>query len=279
MDNKELLIKRILEEFICFHISKKEVRQAVKHALKEQESFKNDVKKYGEKVIKYLNLRNQKGIVICGKPYHLDPEINHGIADLINSLGFAVLTEDSVSHLYPLKKELRIVDQWTFNSRIYRATQAVVEENNLELLQLNSFGCGLDAITSDQLEEMLASAGKIFTLIKIDEGKNLGAAKIRIRSLKAAIRDREKNRYKANRINIEYKNPIFDKKRKKTDTILAPQMSPIHFELVEVAGKACGYNFEVLPNVDKSDIDIGLKYVNNDVCYPGILIIGQIIKA
>lgn len=279
MDNEELLVKRILQEFIHFHLSRKEVKKAVKNALREQEFFKNDIENYGEKIIKYLNYRNQKGIVICGKPYHLDPEINHGIADLINSLGFAVLTEDSISHLSSLKKELRVVDQWTFNSRIYRAAQTVVEENNLELLQLNSFGCGLDAITSDQLEEMLASAGKIFTLIKIDEGKNLGAAKIRIRSLKAAIRDREKNRYKANRINIEYKNPIFDKKRKKTDTILAPQMSPIHFELVEVAGKACGYNFEVLPNVDKSDIDIGLKYVNNDVCYPGILIIGQIIKA
>lgn len=279
MDNEELLVKRISQEFIHFYLSKKEVKQAVKHALIEQEAFKNDIKKHGEKIIKYLNHKNQKGIVICGKPYHLDPEINHGIADLINSLGFAVLTEDSISHLSTLKKELRVVDQWIFNSRIYRAAQTVVNEPNLELLQLNSFGCGLDAITSDQLEEILASGGKMFTLIKIDEGKNLGAAKIRIRSLKAAIRDREKNKYNVRRINIEYKNPIFNKKRKKTNTILAPQMSPIHFELVEVAGKACGYNFEVLPDVDKSDVDIGLKYVNNDVCYPGILIIGQIIKA
>ena len=279
MDNRELLVKRLVEVFSKYNLTKHEVKRAVTLASKEQENFKEDIRNQGEQIIKYLNKNNKKGIVLCGKPYHIDPEINHGIADLINSLGFAVLTEDSVSHLKPLKNKLRVVDQWTFNSRIYRAAEAVVEEPNLELLQLNSFGCGLDAITSDQLVEILARGSKIFTLIKIDEGGNLGAAKIRIRSLKATIRDREKNKYKAKKINIEYNNPIFDKKRKQTDTILAPQMSPVHFELIGEAGKACGYNIEILPAIDNDAIDVGLKYVNNDVCYPGILIIGQIIKA
>lgn len=278
-ENKDLLVDRILEEFSQFHLSRIEVKVAVSMAAGEQEAFKNEIRQLGEKTINYLNKHKKKGIVLCGKPYHLDPEINHGIPQLINSLGFAVLTEDSVSHLAPLKEKLRVVDQWTFNSRIYRAAKKVVEEPNLELLQLNSFGCGLDAITSDQLIEILTSGGKIFTLIKIDEGKNLGAAKIRIRSLKAAIRDRERNRYRAKKLNIKYYNQIFDKNKKKTDTILIPQMAPIHFELIKEAGRACGYKFETLPPIDKDAVDVGLKYVNNDVCYPGILLIGQIINA
>ncbi len=279
LNNKDLIVNRLIDVFKKYNLSKNELRQAVHLASKEQESFKRDIREKGDQVIHYINENNKKAIVLCGKPYHLDPEINHGIPDLIQSLGFAVLTEDSISHLSPLEDKLRVVDQWTFNSRIYRAAQTVVEEDNLELLQLNSFGCGLDAITSDQLEEILASGGKIFTLIKIDEGKNLGAAKIRIRSLKAAIRDREKNRYKASNINIVYNTPIFDRQRKQTNTILVPQMAPIHFDLIQAAAKANGYNLDVLPNIDNEAVNVGLKYVNNDVCYPGILLIGQIINA
>ncbi|NLJ89329.1 MAG: 2-hydroxyacyl-CoA dehydratase [Clostridiales bacterium] len=279
LNNKDQLASRLVGELSHYNISKIDLQVAISMAAKEQEAFKNDIRRLGEQTINYLNKHNKKGIVVCGKPYHLDKEVNHGIPQLINSLGFAVLTEDSVSHLVGLKSKLRVVDQWTFNSRIYRAAQKVVEEPNLELLQLNSFGCGLDAITSDQLEEILASAGKIFTLIKIDEGKNLGAAKIRIRSLKAAIRDRQKNRYRAKRHNISYNNQIFDRNKKKTDTILIPQMAPIHFELIKEAGRACGYKFETLPPIDKDAIDVGLKYVNNDVCYPGVLLIGQLINA
>ena len=162
---------------------------------------------------------------------------------------------------------------------MYRAAEFVSENDSLELIQLNSFGCGLDAVTTDQVAEILASKGKIYTCLKIDEGNNLGAAKIRIRSLKAAIDERERNGYVPVEENIVYKNPVFTKDMKKTHTIIAPQMSPIHFEIVEEAVKSCGYNFVVLPSDDREAVEEGLKYVNNDACYPSILVVGQIIHA
>ncbi|MEG2936758.1 MAG: 2-hydroxyacyl-CoA dehydratase, partial [Clostridium sp.] len=146
-------------------------------------------------------------------------------------------------------------------------------------IQLNSFGCGLDAVTADQVSEIIASKGKLYTLLKIDEGNNLGAAKIRIRSLKAAIEERERKKYVPVEEKIEYKNPPFDENMRKKHTILCPQMAPIHFELVEAAARASGYNVVVLPSMDMTAVDEGLKYVNNDACYPSIIVVGQMIQA
>ena len=221
----------------------------------------------------------KKGIVLAGRPYHIDPEINHGIPDVINSFDMAVLTEDSVAYMGKLDSRLRVVDQWMYHSRLYRAAAYVSDSDNLELIQLNSFGCGLDAVTTDQVSEILSSKGKIYTCLKIDEGNNLGAARIRIRSLKAAIEERERNGYKPVKEKLEYVNPVFTKEMRKNYTILAPQMSPIHFEIIEKAVNSCGYNFEVLPSIDKEAVDEGLKYVNNDACYPSIIVVGQMIHA
>ena len=142
---------------------------------------------------KYLKENNMTGVVLSGRPYHVDPEINHGLADLITGEGMAVLTEDSVCHLDKELEELRVVDQWTYHSRMYHAASFVSSQPNLQLIQLTSFGCGLDAVTSDQVAEILNARNKIYTLIKIDEGSNLGAIRIRIRSLKATI-DKQENK-------------------------------------------------------------------------------------
>ena len=220
-----------------------------------------------------------KGIVLSGRPYHIDPEINHGLTDIITSFNMAVFTEDSVAHLGNLNRPIRVVDQWMYHTRLYRAAAFVKERKDLELIQLTSFGCGLDAVTSDQVSEILASRGKIYTLIKIDEGSNLGAVKIRIRSLKAAIEERERNNVVLKSVDNSYQNNVFTKEMKKDWTILAPQMSPMHFQFIEKAAKASGYNIEVLPANDKEAIEEGVKYVNNDACYPSILVIGQMIHA
>ena len=220
-----------------------------------------------------------KGIVLSGRPYHIDPEINHGLTDIITSFNMVVFTEDSVAHLGNLNRPIRVVDQWMYHTRLYRAAAFVKERKDLELIQLTSFGCGLDAVTSDQVSEILASRGKIYTLIKIDEGSNLGAVKIRIRSLKAAIEERERNNVVLKSVDNSYQNNVFTKEMKKDWTILAPQMSPMHFQFIEKAAKASGYNIEVLPANDKEAIEEGVKYVNNDACYPSILVIGQMIHA
>lgn len=279
LHNKEKLYKRLYEIFEEFNVTKKEIIEAVDSAFNERENVVSDIRKKGEETLKYIEEHKMKGIVLSGRPYHIDPEINHGLTDIITSFNMAVLTEDSVAHLANLERPIRVVDQWMYHTRLYRAAAFVKERTDLELIQLTSFGCGLDAVTSDQVAEILASRGKMYTLIKIDEGSNLGAVKIRIRSLKAAMEEREKNNVKLKNIDNSYKKNLFTKEMKKDWTILAPQMSPIHFQFIEKAARASGYNIDVLPANDKEAIEEGIKYVNNDACYPSILVIGQIINA
>ena len=279
LHNKEKLYKRLYEIFEEFNVTKKEIIEAVDAAFNERENVVSDIRKKGEETLKYIEEHKMKGIVLSGRPYHIDPEINHGLTDIITSFNMAVLTEDSVAHLGNLERPIRVVDQWMYHTRLYRAAAFVKERTDLELIQLTSFGCGLDAVTSDQVAEILASRGKMYTLIKIDEGSNLGAVKIRIRSLKAAMEEREKNNVKLKNIDNSYKKNLFTKEMKKDWTILAPQMSPIHFQFIEKAVIASGYNIDVLPANDKEAIEEGIKYVNNDACYPSILVIGQMINA
>ena len=279
LHNKEKLYKRLYEIFEEFNVTKKEIIEAVDAAFNERENVVSGIRKKGEETLKYIEEHKMKGIVLSGRPYHIDPEINHGLTDIITSFNMAVLTEDSVAHLGNLERPIRVVDQWMYHTRLYRAAAFVKERTDLELIQLTSFGCGLDAVTSDQVAEILASRGKMYTLIKIDEGSNLGAVKIRIRSLKAAMEEREKNNVKLKNIDNSYKKNLFTKEMKKDWTILAPQMSPIHFQFIEKAVRASGYNIDVLPANDKEAIEEGIKYVNNDACYPSILVIGQMINA
>jgi predicted CoA-substrate-specific enzyme activase len=279
LDNERVLVKRIAEEFKEYGVTVKEAREAVSAAYKEREKYRLDIRQKGEEALRLLKEHKRKGIILCGKPYHVDPEINHGIADMISSYGLAVLTEDSVAHLVDLNFKLRVVDQWTYNSRLYRAAYLATVEPHLELVQLNSFGCGLDAVTSDQISEILASVGKIYTMLKIDEGNNLGAARIRIRSLMAAIEERERKGYQPKKEEICYQSPLFTKAMRSTHTILAPQMAPIHFELIKEATLMSGYRLEIMPAMDRTAVDEGLKYVNNDACYPAVIMVGQIVKA
>lgn len=276
-DNRERLIKRLHEELRMLGIGKSEIKQAVDAAYREDAAFKQDIRREGERVMAEMESKGFQGIVLAGRPYHLDPEINHGIADFIISQGFAVLTEDSVAHLGERFNSLRVVDQWMYHSRLYAAATLVANRRDLELIQLNSFGCGLDAITTDQVQEILETAGKIYTVIKIDEISNLGAARIRIRSLIAALRKRQPVLLPVR--NYSYDFISFTEEMRQKHTILCPQMSPIHFEFVEDVFRDAGYNLELLQEVSPEDIEAGVKYVNNDACYPSIIVIGQLLHA
>ena len=280
-DSKNLA-KTILElpEFAEYNFTKKELIEAAKKAEEEYEKCRDDIHKKGEETVKYIEENNLKGIVLAGRPYHVDPEVNHGIDTLITSLGLCVLTEDSVANLSEAKRPLRVVDQWMFHSRLYAAADYVGKHDNLELVQLNSFGCGVDAVTTDQVEEILTSFGKMYTLIKIDEINNLGAVRIRIRSLLASMNKRLSNKelQKGNG-DYEIHKKIFTTDMKDKYTILIPQMAPIHFELLETAVAASGYNVELLRECTDHTVETGLKYVNNDACYPSILVTGQMIEA
>ncbi len=424
MANHELMVDRIVEEFAWADVTREEAETAVKAAYAENEVFKHDVQMEGLKALAYMKEHDCKGIVLAGRPYHIDPEVNHGIPETICSLGMVVLSEDSICELQPgqnlnlseflsegeedprrknasgfrhvddrkvTKMPLRVTNQWAYHARLYAAANFVASYPGLELVQLNSFGCGLDAITTDQVSEILADKADVYTMLKIDEVSNLGAAKIRLRSLKAAIEERERNKRRtaaststdstessdsANTAAVaeakarleaaksqlaqaeaqlksaerqanaaarqggfrktgsdaptpgrqimldtvmkanpkltkavkdasrraaengvgeshehgksahnsatmsKYANRIpFGKSMRKDYTIVAPQMSPIHFSLVESVIRSGGYKFDILKHASRENVETGLKYVNNDACYPAIMVIGQLIDA
>ncbi len=286
----ETISSRLAEVFSEeFDIPKQEILNAATKAWEELEQAHQDIEKKGEETLKYLNETGKKGIVLAGRPYHIDPEINHGIPELITSYGLAVLTEDSVSHLSKVERPLIVMDQWMYHSRLYRAANFVKTQENLDLIQLNSFGCGLDAVTCDCVNDILTNSGKIYTVLKIDEVNNLGAARIRIRSLLSALRVREEQQVerKIAPSSIE-KVEFTEQMRDEGYTILVPQMTPIHFELLTPALRSLGLNIVMLQSdTDAPDykakcrnaVDIGLKYVNNDACYPSLIVVGMMMQA
>ncbi len=279
IDNPKRMLERLTEVLAEENITRSELHAALDKAYDELSAYKEEVHAEGRRIIKMIEEQGLTGIVLAGRPYHVDPEINHGIPELIASYGFAVLSEDSIAHLRPVDRPLRVIDQWVYHARLYAAADYVAQRNDLELVQLNSFGCGLDAVTTDQVQEILDKYGKIYTLIKIDEISNLGAARIRIRSLIAAINERRKIGYQPKKLYDMPEPAVFTKEMKKNYTILTPQMSPIHFRFLKAALNYLGYNMEVMPAIDKEAIDEGLSYVHNDACYPAIIAIGQLIKA
>ena len=256
-----------------------EVESAVHEAWQELEKIRLTMYKKGEETIQWLKDNHKHGIVLAGRPYHIDHEINHGIPELITSYGIAVLTEDSVSHLHQPDRPLIVSDQWMYHSRLYAAANYVKTTDFLDLIQLNSFGCGLDAVTTDQVCDILTGSDKIYTCLKIDEVNNLGAARIRVRSLLAALRVKEERKEQRTIRPAHIEKAIFTPEMRKDYTILCPQMSPIHFELLEPALRSCGYHIELLHNDGRKAVDMGLKYVNNDACYPSLMVVGQIMDA
>ena len=263
-----------------WNIAPSEVKAAVHAAWTEQLAAKEDVRHEGERLIAQMKDEGKKGIVLAGRPYHVDPEINHGIPELISSYGLYVFTEDSLPLNPSPVRPVRVVDQWVYHSRLYNAAEFVCYHDDLELIQLNSFGCGLDAVTTDQVSEILEHSNKLYTLLKIDEVNNLGAVRIRIRSLLSAMKIRDAQNIKAKPDVVPYpKNAYTKQMQDQKYTIIAPQMSPIHFEILEPVFAKHGYHIVVLDNDNRSTIDVGLKFVNNDACYPSITAVGQIMDA
>ena len=277
----DTVTKRMIE--VCrkeWNIPASEVRAAAEQAWAEQLRAKADIRAAGEQALQWMAEHRCNGIVLAGRPYHIDPEINHGIPEMITSYGLAVLTEDSLPIDFEPERPLRANDQWVYHSRLYTAAEFVRKRDDLELIQLNSFGCGLDAVTTDQVCDILEGSNKLYTVLKIDEVNNLGAARIRIRSLLAAMKQRSEHEIKAKPAPAAYHRKKFTKEMFEAGyTILAPQMSPIHFDLLEPVFRKYGYNMAVLDNDNRDAIEMGLKFVNNDACFPSITVVGQIMDA
>ncbi len=255
-------------------IRDKDLRAAVQAAYAELDRYRSDLLAAGSRALDWLRQNPQsQGLVLAGRPYHLDDEVHHGIPEMIESLGVAVISEDALPELAPerLRQGMRVIDQWSYHHRLYNAAHFTAEHPSLQMVQLNSFGCGLDAVTVDQVEEILHRARKHLTLLKIDENSQLGAARIRLRSL-FGIPARIRPSSVPAKIAVR-------RRPESGDTILVPQMSPIHFRYLETALQNSGYPVQVLPSPSTSTVETGLHLANNDICYPAIIIIGQMVEA
>lgn len=287
-ESEKIIGDRLVEIFEGYEhdgyiLKKNQIINAVKNAWQKQADYHEDIRKKGREILEYVHVNKEKAIVLAGRPYHIDPEINHGIPELIESMRIPVLSEDALAYsTEDLEKETRVLDQWSYHARLYRAAEFVGKDPCLQLVQLNSFGCGLDAVTTDQVQDILEANGKIYTLLKIDEVSNLGAVKIRIRSLIQALdqQDDKDLHLRKRKDKISYENHEFTKAMKEEGyTILAPQMAREHFQILEKLFNGNGYKIEFLNKVDEKVIDNGLKYVNNDSCYPSITVVGQFMEA
>jgi predicted nucleotide-binding protein (sugar kinase/HSP70/actin superfamily) len=277
LNEPKSLEKRMVEEFR--EIPPQEVKDALKKALAEQARYREDVRKMGDEAINYIERHGLTAVVLAGRPYHIDPEINHGIPEMITAYGIPVLSEDAVAHLAQIERPLGVRDQWAYHSRLYATAFWVRSRADIEMIQLNSFGCGLDAVTADEVQEILENAGKIFTLLKIDEVSNLGSARIRVRSLFAALAVRRERGILNRKPKPRPPRVVFTKEMREKHTLICPQMAPIHFDVMEAAFQSEGFNLVVMPAIDKACIDTGLKYVNNDACYPALIVVGQVLNA
>ncbi len=278
MESQEIATNNLIEFGKELGISKQEIIIAANLAFEEADNAKRDIDFKGEEILKRAEQNDVKVIVLAGRPYHIDPEISHGIDRQINSYGMAVITEDILAKRVEKDPDLRVIDQWSYHSRLYKAATYIGKEKNIEIIQLNSFGCGIDAVTTDQVKEIIEHYNKVYTCLKIDEGSNLGAAKIRIRSLAATIKQRDFKDIKLNEEEYAYQ-PVEASRDLKKYTILIPQMSPFHFDLIETAVRSRGYDVKVLPEIDDKTIEYGLKYIHNDACYPAIVALGQLMQA
>ena len=286
--DKKSLVPALVKALKDLPFSKSEISNAVETAWAEQEKCKADYREMTKKTVSRLVAEQVPTIVLAGRPYHLDSGINHGIPELITSLGMAVLTEDGVAPLGKDIKHLRVVDQWSYHSRLYHAAEFVSRTEGFQIVELNSFGCGLDSIVADQVKDILSAKHKIHTLLKIDEGTNLGAVTIRLRSLQSVM-ERSMRKHHNPEAPIEtviddtpaydYERVVFTEEMRKSYKILVPQMSPLHFQLLEPVLKSEGYDFDMLPAPTREDVEIGLKYINNDACYPAIIVVGQLMSA
>ena len=323
LGNREVLARRLSEEFADWGVTPAEALEAVDAGFAEDAKVKEELREAGRQALEWMRTHHKRGIVLAGRPYHLDPEINHGIPEAIIGMGMAVFTEDSIAD-NRLERPIRVRDQWTYHSRLYEAAARVGDEPDLQLVQLTSFGCGLDAVTAEQVQEVLEGRHDIFTQIKIDEVSNLGAATIRLRSLAAAATEREERpqpraSVKNGVISVNFlaentktepapdekmetqtpaapetedkttqpadilpghihkKVAFTEKMRQDGYTILIPQMATIQFRIAEPIMKRFGYNVRLLETTDAATMETGLKFVNNDACYPSLVVIGQLI--
>lgn len=252
-------------------------RKAFAEARASQAAFKEKLAARAREIIRRASDEGRTTIVLAGRPYHTDSLVNSKVPEMLAEMGANVLSEDSVSGLTPLPG-LQVLPQWTYPNRIYHAAAWVgTQAANVQLVQINSFGCGPDAITINETREILKSSGKAYTLVRVDEIASTGSLRLRLRSMLASFALRDAS--DASLPQTERTQVAFFEKEDRRRTILAPCFSNIYSRLLPPLFALAGYRFENLPAADKESVEAGLKYANNEICYPATIVVGDIIKA
>ena len=273
------LLKRQLHLFFRqFGLKYRMVSSGVEKGLSAQRKFKTELMDRAAALMSTARNEGRMIVVLAGRPYHIDPLVNHGIPDLLTRMGVDVISEDAV----PADKkqslaDINVLTQWTYANRLYASARWVCENHHTELVQLTSFGCGPDAVSADEVREIIKGSGKIYTLIKMDEIANLGAVRVRLRSMLEAVKENRSKPQGASAKANTVKRVFMPEDRKRT--LIAPYFSPFYSPLVPAAFRSLGYRVDVLPPQDRASVEFGLKNINNDICYPAVLIAGDIIKA
>ncbi len=278
-NDDSLLAKACFEYLKQFGIEKASFKKAFQKAKEKQDDFKKTIRAKGEEILNQAKENNRQLIMLTGRPYHVDPAIHHGIPEIICDMGLDVISEDAVpaEFVSDFVKDVKVISQWQYSNRLYNAVEWAGSQDNIQVVQLNSFGCGPDAVVMDEAKSILGLYDKTYTLIRIDEGKNLNSVKLRIRSLVEALKydhKEKKNNGKKPAISLP---PYLKADKKKI--IIGPNLSQFYALFSESIFFQEGYNFELLPVADRLSVETGLKYVNNDICYPATIMIGDIIKA
>ncbi|MDL1980820.1 MAG: acyl-CoA dehydratase activase [Deltaproteobacteria bacterium] len=276
--DSELLKKQLYIFFRQFNIDYRTVVKGLKQGLTAQKKFKKELRARAASLINEAEKKVGIIVVLAGRPYHIDPLINHGIPELLTSMGVDVISEDAVpADRDQSLADIEVLTQWTYANRLYAAADWVGKNNHRELVHLISFGCGPDAVSADEVRDILKRSGKIYTSIKMDEISNLGAVRIRLRSMLEAVKE---NAYRPRCAKkIEKKTNRVFMQEDKERTLIAPYFSPFYSSLLPAVFKPLGYRLDVLPPQDKASVELGLKNINNDMCYPAVLVAGDIIKA
>jgi predicted nucleotide-binding protein (sugar kinase/HSP70/actin superfamily) len=258
-------------------LSKKDIEKAYNKAVEEQALYERTLTNRCQEVLKNAKDKNHLVVLLAGRPYHSDPLIQHKIAELIANYGVDVITEDIVRKSEGSVNMVQSIMQWAYTNRILKAAAWAAEaDENIHYIELTSFGCGPDAFIIDEVSDILRRGGKSATFLKIDDINNIGSMRLRIRSLIESLRYRTKVK-NIRSTKITQTKPYFKGDRKRT--LLLPWFADFYSPFLPPAFKLAGYNAINLPPSDEKSVEFGLKYSNNEICYPATLIVGDFMKA
>lgn len=274
--NEQLLRKQIIAYLKTLGVSRSKAEIAFRRALADRNVFESQVRKDCNDILSEARKEHRITILLAGRPYHTDPMVQHKLSEMIASLGVNVISDDIVrGSVAPKRDETHLVEQWAYANRIIRAAEwAARQGDDVHFVEMTSFGCGPDAFIQDEVRDILQRHGKPFTLLKIDDVANIGSLKLRVRSLIESLKMKNERGPQ-----VDFKTTRVFRMKDKKRKILAPFFTEFLSPLLPPLMKLAGYDVEILPPSDGDSAQLGLKYANNEVCYPATLIVGDMVKA